>query len=401
MSQNQKQKKDKEKESLKQITIQKFIDFAEKYLYDPDGNGMASILLLGPPGVGKTVGVKTLAKKIAERLGREFVDLSVENAYEKVLEDVGKYFVFVGFSVTHVEPTDVSGFPRVVDGKYATYLPLEYVHILSQKDAAGIVFLDEITTDNRPDRKAAEMKILDERQFGFRTLSQKVMIIAAGNTDEHTTLAEPLPDPILRGRIMRFYITSPSVQEWIEFMTENYGDNWDKRVAGFLVRYSEYMWVSYDTDMGYDPRISPRTWTKLAVLLYRMSLSGASREDIDLAVSSLITGSVNSLLMTFLTTEVPTLDELRLTPEKWKTLALEAKYLITSMLSQLDVYELCEKYRELLEAMKGDKEFLELLKILMSKERRLKYLLFIKRNIPWLFEMYGENVDEAKDFGLG
>ena len=397
----------KEKETLVQYSINKVLDFIGKYVYydgQDDGEDVAlSVLLLGPPGVGKTEGIRQLAKTLAEKTGRILIDLRKENPdYDEVYKSLDRYFVFIGFSVTHVEPTDISGVPRASEGKrYVTYLPPEYVYLLSDKRAAGIVFLDELTIDNRPDRRSAELKILDEKQFGFKNLSRNVLVIAAGNTDQHTSLAEPLPDPLLRGRVLRFYVKPPTVHEWIEYMTEAFGDRWDKRVAGFLMRYPDSLWVSYEGDAGYDPRLSPRTWTKLALLLYRVTTGPHSKEDIEMAVSSLVHGSEYSLLNTFLETEVPTLDELRLTPEKWKTLALEAKYLITSMLSQLDVYELCEKYRELLEAMKGDKEFLELLKILMSKERRLKYLLFIKRHLPWLFEMYGENVDEAKDFGLG
>ena len=377
------------------LTIGQFVDLAEK-LYDPEGDNI-SILLLGPPGVGKTVGIKTLAQRLAERMGRKFLDLSETNINVKeIAEKIDQYFIFVGFSVTHVEPTDVSGFPRVIDGQYASYLPLEYVYLLSLPDAAGIVFLDEITLDNRPDRRSAELKILDERQFGFKVLSPKVWIIAAGNTDEHTKLAEPIPDPILRGRVMRFYIKAPTVNEWIEYMNARYGDKWEKKIAAFLRRYPGAIWVEYEDDAGYDPRLSPRTWTRLATTLYK--LGDAEPEEIEAVVASLVSGKEYNLLMTFLTTAIPPLEDLLKNPLIWPELSIEAKYIIVAEMSNIAVEELVEKFSELLEVMaENDREFLELLKILIPKTRRAEFLKLVKLRLPRVFKAFVAISDKARE----
>jgi hypothetical protein len=402
------------------ITISQLILKAgEAYLASiENGEEVPSILLLGKPGVGKTFGLRTLARILAETLGKEFVDLKREWwRYDEIMENPEKYFAFLDFSVTHVEPTDLSGFPRT-DGKdYVSYLPLEYVKLFSHPKAYGMLFLDEITLDNRVDRKSAEYKILDEHQFGFRTLSPTVMLVSAGNTDKDISLAEPLPDPILRGRVMRFYIRPPTVDEWIQFMNEEYGDKWDNRVGVFLKRWPDLLWVQYQDDAGYDPRASPRNWTKLAVLLYCMkkaddgavdkfrSLVRGSFSDIEVdnsvIIDSLISGNEAQLFKDFIATQVPSLDELRINAGVWKQLSLEAKYLITSMLAQKTVDELSEKYVDILYAMaEADREFVELLKNLLARDKRIQFVTRMARRHPKVFQALSDSRRSAVDFGL-
>ena len=403
------------------ITISQLILKAgEVYLASiENGEEVPSILLLGKPGVGKTVGLRNLAKVLADVLDKEFVDLKREWwRYDEVMSSPEKCFAFLDFSVTHVEPTDLSGFPRT-DGKdYVSYLPLEYVKLFSNPKAYGMLFLDEITLDNRVDRKSAEYKILDEHQFGFRTLSPTVMLVAAGNTDKDISLAEPLPDPILRGRVMRFYIRPPTVDEWIAFMNEEYGDKWDNRVAVFLKRWPDLLWVQYQDDAGYDPRASPRNWTKLAVLLYCMDNSGNNEKidklksavsemfggievSNDTIIDALISGSEAQLFKDFIATQVPSLDELRVNASMWKQLSLEAKYLITSMLSQKSIDELSERYVEILYVMaEADREFVELLKNLLPREKRIQFATRMARRHPRVFKALSDSRRSAVDFGL-
>ena len=386
-----------------EVTISKAINLLEKLYLASVGEGeeVPSVLLLGKPGVGKTVGVSLLARRLSEKTGREFVNLKKEWwRYEEVMQAPAKYFVFLDFAVTHTEPTDLSGFPRT-DGKdYVTYMPLEYVKVFSHPDAAGVLFLDEITLDTRIDRKSAELKILDEKQFGFRTLSPKVLLITAGNTEEDVGLAEPLPDPILRGRVMRIYIKPPSVEEWIQFMNEQYYEKWDKKVAAFLLMYPSYLWVKADDDAGYDPRPSPRSWTKLARLLYLTSKTDIDDEELEVLINSLISGQEAALFKTFYRTIVPSVDEICSGLKNWADLPLEAKYLLTVQIAQKDVDELVEKYYEILREMaKSDRECLHLLLIVMGDPRkRQRFRIAVARRLPEVAKALSESFRRAQSF---
>jgi len=386
-----------------EVSINKAIDLLEKLYLTAveEGEELPSVLLLGKPGVGKTVGVSLLARRLSEKTGREFVNLKKEWwRYEEVMQAPSKYFVFLDFAVTHTEPTDLSGFPRT-DGKdYVSYMPLEYVKVFSHPDAAGILFLDEITLDTRIDRKSAELKILDEKQFGFRTLSPKVLLVTAGNTEEDVGLAEPLPDPVLRGRVMRIYIKPPSAEEWIQFMNAEYGDKWDKKVAAFLLMYPNYLWVKADDDAGYDPRPSPRSWTKLARLLYLTGKTDIDDEELEVLINSLISGQEAALFKTFYRTIVPSIDEIRSGLKSWADLPLEAKYLLTVQIAQKDVDELVEKYYEILRDMaKSDRECLHLLLIVMGDPRkRQRFRIAVTRRLPEVAKALSESFRRAQSF---
>lgn len=380
-------------------SISKILGLLEKlYLsYRANGERMPSVLLLGKPGVGKTEGVLQLGQRLAKRLGKEFVDFSkiTKEKFVEVVKEPERFFVVIGFAATHAEPTDFSGYP-VRDSEHVSLAPLEYAYILSLPKITGILFVDEITLDSRIDRRSAELKLLSEGQLGFRALSQGVIIVTAGNTDADTSLAQPLPDPVLRGRVMRFYVSPPSVEEWISYMDSVYNGCWEKKIAAFLMKYKEFLWRRYEGDEGYDPRLSPRNWTKLARILWSISSEITDEEELGMLVGSLISQQEATLLLTFLKTHIPDLEEIA--PETWKKLTVDAKYIVTTMLSQREPEELVERFRELLEVMaETDREFLELLKLLMPLEKRRKLLLFTMRMVPRVYKAFKENFSKSEE----
>lgn len=100
-----------------------------------------SILLLGPPGIGKTMSCWYLGERLASMLHREFIDYNDDVAF-KILSDPEKYFVFTDFRLTECEPSDLLGIPRETDSS-TRYYPLLWARCLSK--TPGILLLDEIT----------------------------------------------------------------------------------------------------------------------------------------------------------------------------------------------------------------------------------------------------------------
>jgi hypothetical protein len=117
--------------------------------------------------------------------------------------------------------------------------------------------------------------------------------------------------------------------------------------------------------------------------------------------ASLISGNELELFKTFISTEVPSLDDLRVNVNLWRQLSLEAKYLITSMLSQKPVDELSEKYVDILYVMaEADREFVELVKNLLPSDKRTQFTTRMARRHPKIFNALAEARHKSVNFGF-
>ena len=70
-----------------------------------------SVMIFGPPGIGKSVTIYEAGEEIAKKLGKKFVEYTDDIAHE-ILSDPDKYFVFLDLRLTEVEPSDLIGIPR-------------------------------------------------------------------------------------------------------------------------------------------------------------------------------------------------------------------------------------------------------------------------------------------------
>lgn len=111
------------------------------------------LLVLGPPGVGKSMNIQEAAALIAEKLGKKFLRVVIrwnpikrqfmmnsEIPVDEALGSEGKFFIFSDFRLSTCEPSDLSGPLRSRDG-IAYYDPLLWAVLHSANP--GILFLDE------------------------------------------------------------------------------------------------------------------------------------------------------------------------------------------------------------------------------------------------------------------
>jgi DNA polymerase III delta prime subunit len=200
------------------------------------------LLFLGPSGVGKTVSVQAAARSIAEKTGEEYVDysdFSRMNTVEKEhfltdLKSRGKrpYF-FVDLLLLSHEPADFSGIPREseINGMEVTkFVPMEWAMLLSQYP--GMVFLDELSNVNRDDLRGVAYKLLDEGRTGSIVLSPETQIVAAGNRPDDSSVALPLPAPLLN-RMDVCHVKGPQAEEWYKYAADRWPQA-DPFLLGYL-----------------------------------------------------------------------------------------------------------------------------------------------------------------------
>jgi len=205
-----------------------------------------AILLLGPPGIGKTQVVYEASREAAERLGRVFVDITDHRARAGVVEELEKdprasekYFLFLDLRLTEVEPYDITGIPRDA-GRYTEYKPMAWAYALSL--APGVLFLDELTNIQDPEVRAASLKIIYDKAAGFVRMHPRLFIACAGNLPTQSSLAEVLPEPVVN-RLQIFYVTAGSIDSWARVVSRKISSIADKKTRK---RYEETLALVID-----------------------------------------------------------------------------------------------------------------------------------------------------------
>lgn len=328
-----------------------------------------SVLLIGLPGIGKTTAVREASQELAKELGKTFVEYDEPRA-EEIIQNPDRYFVFVDLNPTHLEPADLIGIPKMVNGR-TSYIPLSWAFVLSR--ASGILFIDEITNVQRPDVLSATFRIVQERRCGFTKFTSETMIVSAGNAPEHSAIANLLPAPLVN-RFVACRVQPPTVEGWVGWMDKNHPD-WDKRVLAHLTHFAEdFIKIPSETEtLTNFP--TPRSWTAVANLIPKIDSSlwlqtaiGLLGEEVGLRYHSL------------LKTEIPNIEELIEKPEKFNNLDLQQKYLASVFLgSFLAKTEKVKVAIPLLEAMSKTQQDFVVLAILSSGEKKSDIALGLSR----------------------
>lgn len=194
------------------------------------------VMFWGEPGVGKSQGV-------AQAAG----ELRVE------LKD--KAFGFIDLRLSHLELTDLHGFPYIVNGtlKFArpTMLPTK---------GAGILFLDEFVQASQSMMAGASQLILD-RRIGEYELPAGWMVAAAGNRKSHHASVNSMPTHIAN----RFVHGSieVSVDEWVAWALKA---GVDVRIIAFI-KWRPALLHMFDPTVKGEAFASPRSWAFASNLL--------------------------------------------------------------------------------------------------------------------------------------
>ncbi|MEM4761431.1 MAG: AAA family ATPase [Thermofilum sp.] len=263
------------------------------------GSPIPSLLLIGPPGVGKSTAVKEVAEEIAKQLGRTFIDVTSKNYRDWVYREImdcakakdlstclneKNYFLFMDLRLTEVEPVDLVGYPYREEGRME-YAPPAWALLFSW--FPGVLFLDELSNVRREDVMAAAYKLLLDKAAGFTKFHRNTLVIAAGNLPEHAPgIAQQLPPPVVN-RVAVKYVSAPTIDEWYRWMNSKINElvrvgNLDAEtgaqmretldlVTSFLINNPEdFINTKQAEGMRSDNFPTPRSWSHF-VFSYPMS----------------------------------------------------------------------------------------------------------------------------------
>ncbi|RLD98307.1 MAG: hypothetical protein DRI92_04155, partial [Aquificota bacterium] len=237
-----------------------------------------------------------------------------------------------------------------------------YLKILN-KIGYGMIFFDEFNNEKDRQLFSALLKATLEKKFGWTKLKKGVFIIGACNPPEVSMLATDL-DTRQLDRFIILNVQPYSIEEWNRYMNNTYGDRWDKRVLGFLLKNPSLYYSPPSDVSGMENFPTPRSWSTVAVLLYhKYPMSW---------ITGLIGENASGLLEAFLDNRIISLDELEKNPEMWSELNLDSKWL--TLTYQLD---------NLIEAWNKDKKaYSKIIQYIFYEQQDKEIIYVILRIIP-------------------
>lgn len=204
-----------------------------------------SIMLWGPPGVGKSQGIRQVAAEIAEKTGKK-----VE------VTDV-RLLLF--------NPVDLRGIPTANEDKtLAVWLKPKIFQMDDSADVVNILFLDEISAAPQSVQAAAYQITLD-RTVGEHKLPDNCIVIAAGNRVTDRSVAYAMPKA-LANRLCHIEIAADH-KSWHDWAV---GAGINVMVLGFLNNNPSLL-MKFDTMTDNLAFPTPRSWEMVSHILNHVS----------------------------------------------------------------------------------------------------------------------------------
>lgn len=223
----------------------------------------------GPTGCGKSMTVKDTAIEIAKTKNKGFVEWNECSEEEKKQllnsEVLKKAFLFVDIRLSQYDLADIRGLPSL-SKNYVEWLPNLIWRVISNKDADGIVFFDEMNLSSSA-IQAQVYQILNEKQIGELALSKNMLYVSAGNRscDQAAVFDEAAP---LKNRRTNYTLQLP-------VMDINSMNDWGKWAAnhdilpiitGFLYFKPSYLYM-FDEESKEPSFPTPRMWAKTSQMI--------------------------------------------------------------------------------------------------------------------------------------
>lgn len=206
---------------------------------------LPSVMLWGPPGVGKSQGVRQLGARIAAECGKRVS-----------ITDV-RLLLF--------NPIDLRGIPTAnADKTLAVWLRPQIFEMDGGEDVVNILFLDEISAAPQSVQAAAYQITLD-RRVGEHALPENCIVIAAGNRVTDKSVAVKMPKA-LANRLCHFEIRE-DFESWRAWAVRQ---GIHEKVVAFLSCRPDFL-MQFSTENDDLAFATPRAWEMVSNILNYVS----------------------------------------------------------------------------------------------------------------------------------
>lgn len=202
---------------------------------------MPSVMLWGPPGIGKSQAVREIAAEIEGQTGKKVYVTDV------------RLLLF--------NPIDLRGIPTAnAEKTLAIWLKPQIFQMDDSADVINILFLDEISSAPQSVQAAAYQITLD-RVIGEHRLPENCIVIAAGNRTTDKSVAFKMPKA-LANRLIHIEV-SGSFNAWKEWAI---GAGINEKVIGFL-SFRQIFLMAFDGTNDDLAFATPRSWEMVSNIL--------------------------------------------------------------------------------------------------------------------------------------
>lgn len=204
-----------------------------------------SVMLWGPPGVGKSQGVREIANAIESKTTKRVV-----------ITDV-RLLLF--------NPVDLRGIPTTNEDKtLAVWLKPQIFQMDESPEVVNILFLDEISAAP-PSVQASAYQITLDRTVGEHKLPENCIVIAAGNRVTDKSVAYNMPKA-LANRLCHIEVKEDA-KSWHEWAVKT---GIHKYVVGYL-EYNSVGLMRFDASVNNLAFPTPRSWEMVSNILTTVS----------------------------------------------------------------------------------------------------------------------------------
>ena len=200
-----------------------------------------SIMLWGPPGVGKSQAIRQIAEQVGQRTGKQ-----------TRVTDV-RLLLF--------NPIDLRGIPTAnADKTLAVWLKPKIFDMVESPSVINFLFLDEISAAP-PSVQAAAYQITLDRVVGEHRLPDNCVVVAAGNRVTDKSVAYKMPKA-LANRLLHIEVQA-DFEAWREWAVAK---GVHPKVLGFLSFRRDYLMCERpaEEDLAFP---TPRSWEMVSNLL--------------------------------------------------------------------------------------------------------------------------------------
>lgn len=236
------------------MNIEEMVSLASKeYIacYREDGNfiNAPSLMLWGPPGVGKSDGLAELGNVVAKELGK------VKN-----LTDV---------RLVLMNPVDLMGVPYADLEKQMTIWLKPYILDMDDSaDVVNILLFDEIS-QAVPSVQACAYQITLDRKIGPHKIPDNCIILCAGNRTTDKSVAYKMPKALCN-RLMHFEITA-DFESWKAWAIRN---NIEPSIIAYLSFKPNHLF-DFNSNSDSVAYATPRSWAAASRRIKHHGLAGA------------------------------------------------------------------------------------------------------------------------------